>query len=457
MEIEGIKRLVEEQHMFFKINTTKNIGYRIEQLKTLEKLLRSNEKRLFDAIYKDFGKSEFDTYSTELAFVYLEINEAIRSVRKWSSQKSVPTNLINFPARSYVIPEPLGVSLVIGAWNYPFHLSLVPAIAAIAAGCTVVLKPSELPSRTSSIMAELINTTFDTCFFHVVEGGIPETTALLNQKFDKIFFTGSVPVGRIVYQAAAKNLTPVTLELGGKSPAIVTENAHLKMSAKRLVWAKFINAGQTCIAPDYVVVHTSVKERFLAYVKEEIVKAQYAIENANYTQIIDAKNMKRLVSLIDTEKCIYGGKYDQDKRVIEPTVLSGITFDHPTMDEEIFGPILPVLEYESLNTIIQEVKDRPRPLACYVFTQRRKEKDKILRELSFGNGGVNEAIMQISNPNLAFGGVGDSGIGNYHGKHGFDAFTHYKSILDKPTWLETNLKYYKPSKWKYKLVRWLLR
>ena len=455
--MENMRDLVAAQRTFFNSNTTKDIPFRIRQLKKLREALKANEKQMYAAIYEDFGKSEFDTYTTELALIYMEINEAIRKVRSWSDVEHVRTNLVNFPAKSYVIPEPLGVSLIIGAWNYPYQLSLAPVISALSAGCTVLLKPSELPSRTSAVMANIINTTFAANYFHVVEGGIPETTALLDQKFDKIFFTGSVPVGKIVYQAAAKHLTPVTLELGGKSPAFVTESAQLKMTVKRLIWSKFLNGAQTCIAPDYVLVHSSIKEAFLQMAKEEVAKSNFSVENGNYTRIINERNFDRLIGFIDAEKVVCGGSYNRETLHIDPTLLQNVDWEHPIMDDEVFGPILPIIEYTNLDDAIQSVKDRPKPLACYVFTSNRKHKKKVLHELSFGNGGVNDAVMQITNPNYGFGGVGNSGMGAYHGKHGFDAFSHKKAILDKPTWFETNLKYYPHSAFKFKWIKRMLR
>lgn len=452
-----MKAIIDKQRNFFNSNATKNVDFRIKQLKKLDLLLKSNEKRLYSAIYQDYKKSEFDTYTTELALVYHEISEAIKKVKRWSKWKRARTNFVNFPAKSYVIPEPLGVSLVIGAWNYPYQLSLAPAVAAIAAGCTIVLKPSELPLNTSAVMAKIINENFDNEYFMVVEGGVEETTDLLNQKFDKIFFTGSVPVGRIVYQAASKNLTPVTLELGGKSPAIITQDCNLEMSVKRIIWAKYMNAGQTCIAPDYILVHQSIENDFLEKAKAEIERSKFSTVNGNYVQIINNKNFERLSALIDKDKVYYGGELNAEERQISPTILTGVSFNDSVMSDEIFGPILPVISYESIDTAIAAVKQRPKPLSCYVFTNDKKLRNKILREISFGGGAVNEAVMHISNPNLPFGGVGESGIGNYHGIAGFKAFSHYKSVLDKPNWLELNLKYFPHSLYKLKLIKLIMK
>lgn len=452
-----MQELVNKQRRFFNSNETKDINFRIKQLKKLKLLLQENEQRMEEAIYADFSKSAFDNYSTEIALLYLEINDAVKKIKKWALRKRVPTDLVNLPGRSYILPEPLGVSLIIGAWNYPYQLSFAPAIAAIAAGNTVILKPSELPANTSRLMAEIVNQNFEPEFFRVVEGGVVETQHLLEQRFDKIFFTGSVPVGRIVYQAAAKHLTPVTLELGGKSPAFILDDKNLNMYVKRLVWAKFVNAGQTCIAPDYILVKRSLKDKFIQQLIAEIKKEQFSIENQNYVQIINEKNMKRLIGYINQDKVVFGGNYDMQTRVIEPTVMDEVSFDDAVMQEEIFGPILPVIPFDSLDEMIAEVKRREKPLSCYVFTRDKKLRNKIMHEVSFGGGCVNDAIMHISNNKLPFGGVGESGIGSYHGEFGFRTFSHYKSILDKPTWFEAGLKYFPHSAAKFNLMKKMLR
>ena len=451
-----MNQLVSQQRTYFNSHETKNLAFRIAQLNKLDVLLKSNEKLLYEAIYSDFKKSEFDTYVSELALLYHDIKDAKRNLRKWARIKRVGTNMLNFPAKSYIIPEPLGVCLVIGAWNYPYQLTLAPVIAAMAAGNTVIIKPSELAANTSVIMAKLINENFNPSYLKVVEGGIPETTDLLNQKFDKIFFTGSPQVGKIVYQAAAKHLTPVTLELGGKSPAFVTEDCNLKMTVKRLVWAKFLNAGQTCIAPDYVLAHKSIEKKFLETLKAEIEKEQFSTDNGNYTQIINDRNVARLSEMIDVDKVYFGGSINTLDRIIQPTVLQNSMFEDKVMQEEIFGPILPVISYENLEDAIQQVNEHPKPLACYVFTNSTLQKKKILKEISFGGGAVNDGVMHIANSKLPFGGVGNSGMGNYHGKAGFDAFSHYKSILDKPTLIEPPIKYPPYTDWKKKLLKPLI-
>ncbi|VFQ44262.1 aldehyde dehydrogenase [Desulfoluna butyratoxydans] len=449
------KGLVEKQREYFNTNATKDPAFRVGQLKKLKALLKANEARLNAAIYEDFGKSEFETYLTELSQIYHEIDMFVKKVPRWSRRKRVPGSLANVPSRSYILPEPLGTTLVIGAWNYPYNLSLIPALSALAAGNTVILKPSELPARTSQIMAEIINQGFSDAYFHVVEGGVEETTELLENAFDKVFFTGSIPVGRIIYQKAARHLTPVTLELGGKSPTFVLSGCDIRVAARRIAWAKFLNAGQTCIAPDYVLVEKEVEAPLLAALKEEI-QTRYAPGETlreNYVQIINERNLERLAALIDPAKVHHGGEVDRDTRTISPTLMNGVNFEDPVMEDELFGPVLPVIAFSDLDEAIGKVKERSKPLACYVYAKDRVRIRKILREVSFGGGAVNDSLMHLSNPNLPFGGVGASGMGNYHGKAGFRAFTHYKSILDKPTFFEAPLKYWPYAPWKLKLIR----
>jgi aldehyde dehydrogenase (NAD+) len=451
-----MQQYIQQQRDFFNTNVTKSLGFRREQLNILKKVLQDNEDAMAEAIYKDFKKSAFDCYTNELGLLYLDIKEAVKKLKKWSGPKSQWSNLINFPSKNYVIREPFGVSLIIGAWNYPFQLSFAPVIAAIAAGNTVILKPSEVPAHTSALIAKMINENFDPTFFKVIEGGVPETTELLEQKFDKIFFTGSVPVGKIVYQAAAKHLTPVTLELGGKSPAFITEKCDLNVALRRLLWGKFLNAGQTCIAPDYIMVHENIKGEFIAKAKSFIEEQNYSFENGNYVQIINEQNVQRLEKLIDPKKVVCGGEVDHEQRYISPTLMENVSFDDPVMQEEIFGPILPIISYKNLEDAIAQVKAQPKPLSCYILTKERDKKEQILNSLSFGGGAVNETIMHITNSNLPFGGVGDSGIGNYHGESGFMAFSHEKSIMEKQTWFEPSFKFAPYTEKKFKLVRWLI-
>ena len=453
-----IQEIYNKQHDFFNSNKTKDVSFRIEQLKKLKKILKANEDLFYEAIYEDFGKSEFETYASELALIYHEINNFIKNIKKWSKPKKVSTGFSNFPAKSYIMPEPFGKTLVIGAWNYPYQLSLLPAITSLAAGNTVILKPSELSANTSKVMNKIIGDNFAKDYFCVVEGGVKETTKLLEYRFDKIFFTGSTHVGRIIYQAAAKHLTPVTLELGGKSPTFVLADTDIKMSAKRIVWAKFLNAGQTCVAPDYVLVDKLIELEFLKALKSEI-KQHYKNQediSENYLRIINTNNFDRLIKLIDNDKIFFGGKTNREKRFISPTILQDISFEDKIMKDEIFGPILPVLSFTNLDEAIKKVKENPKPLACYIYSKNRKTIDKLLKEISFGGGAINDSLMHLSNSKLPFGGVGLSGIGSYHGKAGFDTFSHNKSILDKPFWLEPNIKYAPYSKKKMKMIKWLL-
>ncbi|WP_111881412.1 aldehyde dehydrogenase [Aequorivita sp. CIP111184] len=452
-----MKEIVSQQRKFFNTQVTKNLNFRRKQLKTLQKALEQNEALLNEAIYNDFKKSEFDNYTSELSLLYKDIKEARSNIFNWARTKPVSTGILNFPASSYIIPEPLGVCLVIGAWNYPYQLSFAPVIAAIAAGNTVILKPSELPTNTAAVMAKIVKENFDSAFFTVVEGGVEETQELLKQKFDKIFFTGSTKVGKIVYKAAAENLIPVTLELGGKSPAIITESCNLKVSVKRLVWGKFLNAGQTCIAPDYVLVHKSIEQKFLEQTKQEIISQHFAFENDNYLQIINNTNFERLTKMLVPEKIYYGGETHKETRYIQPTIMQNVTMEDAVMQEEIFGPLLPVLTYETIEEAIATVNSLPKPLSCYLFTKSSSIKKKVLKEISFGGGAINETVMHISNSNLPFGGVGHSGIGNYHGEAGFKTFTHYKSVMDKPTWLDPSIRYYPHTPFRLKLMRWFMK
>ena len=449
----SVVETVARQRHFFDSNASKPIAFRITQLQKLKSLFENNEVALQEAIRKDYGKEVFETFLTEFLFVYDEIAVATQNLNEWSRRKAVATNLLNAPATSYIIPEPLGVSLVIGPWNYPYQLSIGPAIAALAAGCTVVLKPSELTVHSSALLARLITETFDPDCFAVVLGGIPETTALLAQKFDMIFFTGSVPVGRIVYEAAAKQLTPVVLELGGKCPTIIAPDSKLEIAVRRLVWAKFLNAGQTCIAPDYVCVHRSRYLEFLDRIALEIERADYRLENGNYVRIVNERNASRVASLIDHDKVVVGGHYNVAERHVDPTVIKDVAWGDSVMQEEIFGPVLPVMVYDNLDELIGQIKSRPKPLALYLFTEDLATKEKVLGDLSFGGGCINDAVMHVSNGELPFGGVGQSGTGHYHGEAGFRAFSHYKSILDRAVVTDPDVKYSPHSEEKLQLLK----
>ena len=448
--------ILQQQKTFFNSHATKDLDFRKAQLQKLKKVVKSNEKLLYDAIYQDFGKSEFETFGTEISFVYKDIDYYLKNLKSFAKPKNVLTNIVNQMGSSKIVFEPLGNCLVIGAWNYPYQLTLTPVIAAIAAGNTCMIKPSELPENTMKAMAKLINENFDPQFLYVVEGGVEETTAILKLRFDKIFFTGSPRVGKIVYKAAAEHLTPVTLELGGKSPAFVTEKADLQIAAKRIVWGKFINAGQTCVAPDYLYVAENIKAKFLKVLIEEIKKRNYTDNVDHYCKIINERNFDRLEKMIDREKMVFGGETNREKRYISPTVLDHVTWEDAVMQEEIFGPILPILTYKNLETAMQTVVEGEKPLSAYLFSNDAKEQELFTEKLSFGGGCINDTLMHLSNDRLPFGGVGNSGIGHYHGKFGFEAFSHQKAILKKSNYLEPELKYPPYSDAKLNILKKLL-
>lgn len=435
------QNILSDQRNLFNSQKTKNLKFRKMYLEKLKEVLLKNEELLYNSIYKDFGKSKFDTFTTEISFVLKDIDYFLKNLNSLAKPKKVRTNLANQLGSSKIYPEPLGCTLVIGAWNYPYQLSLSPVVAALAAGNTCILKPSEIAENTMKAMAKIINENFPKDYFYVAEGGIEETTEILKLKFDKIFFTGSPKVGQIIYQAAAKHLTPVTLELGGKSPAIVTSSANFEVAAKRIVWGKFLNAGQTCVAPDYILVDEKVKDSFLDSLQSYIQKFNYHSESENYTQIINQRNFDRLVNLIDQEKVYFGGKTDAAKRYIEPTIMHDVTWNDKVMQEEIFGPILPVLTFKNFNEALLQIAAYEKPLSAYLFSDNSEEKEEFTTKISFGGGCINDVVMHLSNDYLPFGGVGNSGIGNYHGKYGFDAFSHQKAVLDRATWGEPDLKY----------------
>ncbi|MBW8362735.1 MAG: aldehyde dehydrogenase [Kaistella sp.] len=433
--------ILSAQKELFSSQKTKNLNFRKMYLEKLKTVITDNQNLLYEAIYSDFGKSEFDTFTTEISFVLKDIDYYLKNLKRFSAPKKVRTNIVNQFASSKIYTEPLGCTLVIGAWNYPYQLSLSPIIAALAAGNTCILKPSEVAEHSMKAMAKIINGNFPKDYLYVVEGGVEETTELLKLKFDKIFFTGSPRVGQIVYEAAAKHLTPVTLELGGKSPAIVTSHADFEVAAKRIVWGKFLNAGQTCVAPDYILVDEKVKESFLDAMTQYLKKFSYNADAKHYTKIINTRNFDRLTRLIDPEKVYYGGNSDAAFRYIEPTLLHNVSWDDAVMQEEIFGPILPVLTFQNFNEALLRISEQEKPLAAYLFSGNAEEKELFTQKISFGGGCINDVVMHLSNDHLPFGGVGNSGIGNYHGKYGFEAFSHQKSVLDRATWGEPNLKY----------------
>lgn len=448
--------ILQKQKIFFNSHKTKDLYFRKTQLKKLKQLVKEHEKVLYEAIFNDFGKSEFETFGTEISFIYKDIDYYIKNLNSFAKPKKVSTNIVNQLGNSKIYQEPLGNCLVIGAWNYPYQLTLTPVIAAVAAGNTCMIKPSELPENTMKAMAKLINENFSPEFLYVVEGGVEETTEILKLRFDKIFFTGSPRVGKIVYKAAAEHLTPVTLELGGKSPAFISENADLDVAARRIVWGKFINAGQTCIAPDYLYVQENVKEKLVEKLISEIKKRNYHENAEHYCKIINQRNFDRLERMINKEKVAFGGETNREKRYISPTILDHITWDDAVMQEEIFGPILPILTYKNLQDALQKVLEEEKPLSAYIFSNNSEEQNMILENLSFGGGCINDTLMHISNDHLPFGGVGNSGIGNYHGKYGFETFSHQKAILDKSIYLEPELKYPPYTDSKLKILKKLL-
>lgn len=448
--------ILRQQKSFFNSHKTKDLTFRKEQLKKLKKIIKSNEKLLYDAIFQDFGKSEFETFGTEISFVYKDIDFYVKNLNSLAKPKSVITNIVNQLGSSKIINEPLGNCLVIGAWNYPYQLTLTPVIAAIAAGNTCIIKPSELPENTMKAMAKIINENFAPEYLYVVEGGVEETTEILKLRFDKIFFTGSPRVGKIVYKAAAEHLTPVTLELGGKSPAFITENADLQVAARRIVWGKFINAGQTCVAPDYLYVQENIKSKFLEILIAEIKKRNYHENAEHYCKIINERNFDRLNNMINREKIVFGGETNREKRYISPTVLDNVSWEDAVMQEEIFGPILPILTYKNFENAIEKVIDGEKPLSAYLFSNSSKEQQLFREILSFGGGCINDTLMHLSNDRLPFGGVGNSGMGHYHGKFGFETFSHQKAILKKSIYLEPELKYPPYSDGKLKILKNLL-
>ncbi len=419
------------QKAFFASGKTRDIDFRIATLKKLKDIITAHEKEILAAVYADLRKEETDAYASEISGVYSEIKAAISNVRDWSAREKVPTPMFMMPSKSYIYKEPYGVTLIISPWNYPFQLLITPLVGAIAAGNTAILKPSEVSSHTAAVVEKMINSSFPQEYICAVQGGMEETQTLLSLPVDYIFFTGSVPVGKAVMAAAAKNLTPLTLELGGKSPAIVHESADPATAASRITWGKLINAGQTCIAPDYVLVHDSVKDAFL----DELIKVirkfygKDASQHPRYCRIINDRHFQRLSSLLDERKIFYGGKANAADRYIEPTVLYPANWKDPAMQDEIFGPILPILSYSDLDTMIRQINERPKPLALYLFVNDKTIRRRVLRDISFGGGAVNNTIMHFVASHLPFGGVGQSGLGRYHGKYSFDTFSHTKSVL----------------------------
>ena len=436
-----LKTIVEKQKEFFKTNATKSVEFRINILQKLEKVIRANEKRILSALYEDLSKSEAEAYMTEIGIVYGEIREALKKVKKWSKPKRVRGSLGTFPAKSYVYSEPYGVVLIMAPWNYPFNLSLSPLVAAIAAGNCAVIKCSKESKNTSKIIRDIINKTFEEEYIYCVDSEL-DYDEILHQRYDFIFFTGSARVGKIIMRVASENLIPVSLELGGKSPCIIDETADIKLSAKRIVWGKLLNAGQTCVSIDYIVVHKNVKEELIKSLQKEIeLRYPDAVNNKSYPKIINHHHYERLLNLIKTESNIIGGKSNDNERKIEPTIFPDVEFDHEIMKDEIFGPLLPIIEYYDIDKVLDIIKEREKPLTCYIFTQSKKNAEYIINSLSYGGGCVNDTIMQLANSHIPFGGVGNSGMGSYHGKYGFDLLSHKKGIVKNKTILDLPFRY----------------
>ncbi|SYX84154.1 aldehyde dehydrogenase [Paenibacillus alvei] len=456
-----VECILAEHKEFFQQGSTSTVQFRLEQLRKLKESIKRNEDRITQALYQDLGKSEYEAYSTEIGFILDSIKNTMKQVKKWMKPQKVKTPVALWPSRSRIIKEPYGTVLIIGPYNYPFQLLIEPLIGAIAAGNCAVLKPSEHTPHTTRVIHEMINEIFDKRYVRVIEGEKEATSALIHAPFDYIFFTGSVQVGKIVMEAAAKNLVPVTLELGGKSPVIVDKTANLDLAAKRIVWGKFLNTGQTCIAPDYMLVHSEIKDALISKMKDVIVNyyGENPIDSKDYGRIVNERQFDRLTLILekDRDNVIVGGKTNKEKLYIEPTLLEAASWSDAVMLDEIFGPLLPIMEYDQLDRAIHTINERPKPLALYLFTEDKKCEEEVLRRISFGGGCVNDTILHIANSHLPFGGVGNSGIGAYHGKYSFDLFSHHKSIMKKSTKIDTSFILPPYNEKKLRLVKKFLR
>lgn len=450
----------KRQKEFYKKGETKEINFRIDNLKKLKRIIKLNENRILDALNKDLGKSNFESYATEIGIVYEEINMHIKNIKKWSKVEKRKSPISYYPAKSYVYREPYGVTLIIGPFNYPFQLTIAPLIGAISAGNTAIIKPSENTKNISLLLEELINENFNEEYIRVVSPleGKEAVSLLLDLPFDYIFFTGSVRVGKIIMEKAAKYLTPITLELGGKSPCIVDSDAKLELAAKRIVWGKFLNAGQTCVAPDYLYVNKSIKEKLLKLIVKEIHN-QFGIDVRNscdYPRVVNKISLDRLKEYLNDGDIYYGGDIDDKNLYIQPTILTNVRIDSPVMTDEIFGPILPVLEFEKIEEVIEFVNNREKPLALYYFSEDNKKIEHVLRNTTSGGVTINDTIIHVANSNLPFGGVGTSGIGKYHGKSSFDIFTHERAVMKRGTFIEFNIRF-APYKDKIKLLKRVMK
>ena len=459
MTEKEINDIVVRQRNYFQTGATLPVDMRIVGLRRLYAAVSQNEKEIQDALKKDLGKSGFESYMCETGLVLEEISYMLKHIRSFSREKRRRTPLAQFHSRSYQKPSPYGVTLIMSPWNYPFMLTLSPLVDALAAGNTAVVKPSAYSPHTSRVILDILSQCFDPRYVAVVTGGRAENTCLLQEHFDYIFFTGSQSVGKEVMRKAAEHLTPITLELGGKSPCIVDKTADLKLAARRIVFGKYLNCGQTCVAPDYVYCHRSIKDRLIKEVQEQIRK-QYGsrpLDNPDYGKIINEKHFDRILGLIDKKKVVQGGNSDRKTLGIEPTVLDNVSFSDPVMQEEIFGPLMPVLVFDSLEEVISRVNSMPHPLALYLFTSDKAAAKEITARCGFGGGCINDTIIHLATTEMGFGGFGESGMGAYHGKTGFDTFTHYKSIVDKKTWLDLPMRYQPYRQLHEKMVRFFLK
>lgn len=443
MTAQEIAFILEEQRKFFLSGETLPIKFRKQMLKKLYASVVFHKEEILSALTSDLGKSDFEGFMCEVGLSLTEISYMIKNVKKFAKEKTVVTPLAQFASRSYKKPCPYGNTLIMSPWNYPFLLSIEPLANAIAAGNTAILKPSAYSPATSKIIEKILSECFEKKFVAVVTGGRQENAALLEQKFDFVFFTGSQAVGKEVLRHTAENLTPAILELGGKSPCIIDNSAKIKLAAKRVVFGKYLNCGQTCVAPDYILCHKDIKDEFVKEVKIQIEK-QYGknpLENSDYGKIINQKHFERVSSLINAEKVVHGGKTNPQTQQIEPTVLDNVTWDDAVMQEEIFGPIMPILTYENLDQVIADLQKKQKPLALYFFSENKKNIKTITEKVSYGGGCINDTIIHLATSEMGFGGVGESGMGSYHGKTGFDAFSHTKSIVDKKTWMDLPMRY----------------
>jgi aldehyde dehydrogenase (NAD+) len=441
--MKGILDLLQQQDEYFKAKETQSVAFRKKSLIRLKKAILDNEDKILDALYKDLRKPKFEAYTSEIAVVITELDYFIKNIEKLAKPKRVKSSLLNFPSADYIYKDSYGRVLIMAPWNYPFQLVINPLAAAVAAGNCIICKPSEITAHTSSVLTDLIAEVFNPEHVTVIEGGIEENQFLLKQKWDYIFFTGSTAVGKIVMKAAAEQLCPITLELGGKSPVIVNKDAKLQLAAKRIVWGKLFNAGQTCIAPDYIYVHESVKNKFIESIKIEIELAlgKDVEASKDFARIVNKKHFDRIVALIEVENVIYGGEFNAEKRFIEPTLITDVDWNSSIMKEEIFGPLLPILTFTNLDETIQTINELDKPLAAYYFGEQKKEKEVFLKDLYFGGGCINDTLIHITSEALPFGGVGPSGIGSYHGAKSFECFSHQKGIVERGTWLDIPARY----------------